>query len=484
MSNVSRLPSITVISNLGVEYTQPLVSNEIYFLVLYDVLLMSNNPRQLAFQALEDVYQNHAYTDIALDRVLKNSSLSKGDRSLVSELVYGIVRRKRTLDSIINQFASKKASQQPLKLRIILQLGLYQIRYLDKIPDSAAVNTSVELAKKNGLGKISGVVNGILRSYLRESAHKDPLILPSDKIAHLGVKYSFPDWIINLFINQFNYQKTEQLLEWFNNSHYLDLRANIIKIKKENLQNLLLKHKIETQRLKEKQGLRLTKSSGNLSNLEEFKQGLFTIQDASAQLVTHLLNPQPGETIIDACAAPGGKTTHIAELMGDKGRVIAIDTYGKRLEKIKENASRLGLTCIETIEGDSSELTEWENQADRVLVDVPCSGLGTLHTNPDIRWRQKPEEVEKLTQLQQKIFTNASKWVKKGGILVYATCTLNYAENEAIIKEFLANNPQWQLETKNNDCLENYSLPSKGMITIFPPDNNMDGFFMAKLIKS
>lgn len=452
---------------------------------------MSNNPRQVAFQALEDIYQNHAYTDIALDRVLKNNSLSrKGlhsrsfqDRALVSELVYGIVRRKRTLDSLINQFASKKASQQPLKLRIILQLGLYQIRYLDKIPASAAVNTSVELAKKNGLSKLSGVINGILRSYLRQSADADPLILPSDKIAYLGVKYSFPDWIVNLFINQFGYQKTESLLDWFNNNHYIDLRANIIKINRENLHKKLLAKNIKTFLLKEKQGLRVEKSVGNLSNLEEFEQGLFTIQDASAQLVSHFLNPQAGEVIIDACAAPGGKTTHIAELMGDKGKVIAIDTYAKRLKKIKENAMRLGLTCIEVKEGDSSELREWENQADRVLVDVPCSGLGTLHTNPDIRWRKKPEEIEKLTQLQQKILTNASKWVKKGGILVYATCTLNRGENEAIITEFLQNHPQWRLDTKNNDCFESYSLLSKGMVTIFPPDDHQDGFFMAKLIK-
>ncbi|WPF88541.1 16S rRNA (cytosine(967)-C(5))-methyltransferase [Cyanobacterium aponinum AL20118] len=452
---------------------------------------MSNNPRQVAFQALEDIYQNHAYTDIALDRALKNNSLSRSglhsksfqDRALVSELVYGIVRRKRTLDSIINQFASKKASQQPLKLRIILQLGLYQIRYLDKIPASAAVNTSVELAKKNGLSKISGVVNGILRSYLRQSADGDPLILPSDKIAYLGVKYSFPDWIVKLFIDQFSYQKTETFLDWFNNTHHIDLRTNIIKINRENLQNKLLENNIETFLLKEAQGLRLSKAVGNIGNLEEFKQGLFTIQDASAQLVTHLLNPQAGETIIDACAAPGGKTTHIAELMGDKGKVIAIDTYAKRLEKIKENATRLGLTCIEVKEGDSSELTEWENQADRVLVDVPCSGLGTLHTNPDIRWRKKPEEIEKLTRLQQKILTNASKWVKNGGILVYATCTLNQKENENIVTEFLANHPQWQLDTKNNNFLDNYSLPSKGMIKIFPPDDNMDGFFIAKLIK-
>ncbi|BAQ63544.1 16S rRNA (cytosine(967)-C(5))-methyltransferase [Geminocystis sp. NIES-3709] len=443
-----------------------------------------NNPRQLAFQALQNIYQQKAYTDIALERVFSSTSLSSFDRHLVSELVYGIVRRKRTLDSLINQLATKKASQQPLNLRIIIQLGLYQLRYLDKIPESAAVNTSVDLAKNNGLSKLSGVVNGILRSYLRLSLKEDPLILPSDFIPRLGVKYSFPDWLVSHFVQEFNVKQTKKLLEWYNHSPNIDLRVNSIKTTREKLQEILLNNGIETTFLPNiSQGLRLTNSAGNISQLDCFKEGLFTIQDASAQMVSHFLNPQPNETIIDACAAPGGKTTHIAELMQDTGIIIGCDRNLSRLKKVTENVERLKLKSIQLGEGDSSELTEWENKADRVLVDVPCSGLGVLHKNPDIRWRKKPEEIKSLTELQLKIIENCSKWVKNGGILVYSTCTLNKEENEDIIARFVENNPLWQLVDKNNDSESNFSITSRGIVKIFPPVDDMDGFFMAKLIK-
>lgn len=443
-----------------------------------------NNPRQLAFQALQNIYQQKAYTDIALERVFASASLSHFDRHLISELVYGIVRRKRTLDSLINQLATKKATSQPLSLRVILQMGLYQLRYLDKIPPSAAVNTSVELAKNNGLSKLSGVVNGILRSYLRLSEKDDPLVLPSDFIPQLGVKYSYPDWLVSLFIEQFKVKQTKKLLDWYNQPPTIDLRVNCLKITRENLQAILLEKGIETRVLPLlPNGLRLTKSSGNLTQLEAWKEGLFTIQDGSAQLVSHYLNPQPNETIIDACAGPGTKTTHLAELMQDTGKIIAVDRYPKRLQKITENAERLQLTSIQTIEGDSSQLKTWENQGDKVLVDVPCSGLGTLHKNPDIRWRKKPEEIKELSQLQLKILENSAQWVKNNGILVYATCTLNQAENEDIIHQFLQKNPSWQLDEKNNELESKFSILSKGMVKIFPPVDNMDGFFMAKLIK-
>jgi 16S rRNA (cytosine967-C5)-methyltransferase len=443
-----------------------------------------NNPRQLAFEALQNIYQRLAYTDIALDKVFSSASISSFDRHLVSELVYGIVRRKRTLDSLINQLATKKATQQPLNLRIILQLGLYQLRYLDKIPESAAVNTSVDLAKNNGLAKLSGVVNGILRSYIRLSEKEDLLILPSDFIPRLGVKYSFPDWLVSLFVEQFNVKQTKKLLDWYNQTPNLDLRVNSLKITRENLQETLLNHGIETTFLPHlSHGLRLTNSAGNITQLDSFKEGLFTIQDSSAQLVTHFLNPQPDEFIIDACAAPGGKTTHIAELMQDTGTIIGCDRQLSRLKKVTENALRLNLKSIQVVEGDSSELREWENKVDKVLVDVPCSGLGTLHKNPDIRWRKKLEDIKPLTELQLKILENSAKWVKNGGILVYSTCTLNNAENEDIINQFLGNNPQWQLETKNNNPNFDFPITSKGMVKIFPPIDNMDGFFMTKLIK-
>jgi 16S rRNA (cytosine967-C5)-methyltransferase len=448
---------------------------------------MTNISRQLAFDVLQNIYQKKAYTDLALQKIFLQDSaqnVSAVDRHLVSELVYGVIRRKRTLDSLINQLASKKASQQPLKLRIILQLGLYQLRYLDKIPPSAAVNTSVELAKDNGLKKLSGVVNGILRSYLRQSAENDCLVLPNEKIPYLGVKYSFPDWIISIFQQQFSWTETEQLLQWFNQSPHLDLRVNILQIKRAELQQRLLNIGIETTTLPHlPQALRVQESVGNLASLPEFEQGLFTIQDASAQLVAHLLNPQLGETVIDACAAPGGKATHLAELMNDTGRIIAVDCHASRLKKITENINRLKLKAIAIYESDSATLDLGERIADRVLVDVPCSGLGTLHKNPDIRWQKKPEQIPPLRKLQLQILQNTAQWVKQGGVLVYSTCTLNPAENEEIISDFLANNPQWYLDIKSNKLDDNFSLTSKGIVKIFPPREEMDGFFMAKLVR-
>lgn len=445
---------------------------------------MSNISRQLAFSVLLHLYQHHAYIDIALDKVLQDTKISQCDRNLVSELVYGVIRRKRTLDSIINQLGNKKASQQPLKLRIILQLGLYQLRYLDKIPVSAAVNTSVDLAKENGLNKLSGVVNGILRTYVRQKEKEDFLVLPSEFIPRLGVKYSFPDWIVDVFQQQFSPTDTERLLDWYNQPPKLDLRVNTLKISPEALQQQLEEEGITTELIPFlPQCLRLTKHQGNITHIKGWKEGLFTIQDSSAQLVTHFLNPQPHETIIDACAAPGGKTTHIAELMGDKGTILAVDYYSQRLSKIQENAQRLQLNSIQILEGDSSQGKLWENQVDRVLVDVPCSGLGTLHKNPDIRWQKKPEQIRELRELQGKILGNASTWVKEGGVLVYATCTLNPGENEQIIEEFLVNHPSWQLDTKSNNGMGESSLISRGMVKIFPPRDQMDGFFMAKLVK-
>ncbi|MGY6530677.1 MAG: 16S rRNA (cytosine(967)-C(5))-methyltransferase [Cyanobacterium sp.] len=451
------------------------------------------SPRQLAFFALQDIYGNKAYTDIALERVLnKNQGLKSMDKGLVSELVYGIVRRKRTLDSLVNQLGTKKASQQPLPLRIILHLGLYQLRYLDKIPPSAAVNTSVELAKQNGLSKLSGVVNGILRSYLRKAEIEDPLILPSELVPKLGVKYSFPDWIVEVFLKQLNLKETKKLLEWYNQSPSLDIRINSLKTTTQEIQNSLEADGIESELIPHlPQGLRLS-SVGNVRHLKGFSEGLFSVQDSSAQLVGHFLEPRAGETVFDACAAPGGKTTHIAELMGDKGVIIACDNIASRLDKIRENVERLGLKSVEIIEGDSSSFdvfarlkidSEMVSSKMRILIDAPCSGLGTLHKRPDIRWQQKPEKIKELAKKQLAILTNMAKGVKDNGCLVYATCTLNPTENEEVIDAFLTSHPHWHIVTERNNITTNFPITSKGAIKIFPHRHNMDGFFMIKLVK-
>ena len=445
------------------------------------------NSRSLAFLALKNVYQKKAYTDVALNRVLKSVDksveISQADRSFACELVYGIVRRQRTLDALIDLLGKKKAAQQPPDLRIILHLGLYQLRYLDRIPASAAVNTSVELAKANSLAKLAGVVNGLLRGYIRQAESNDPLQLPDNAIARLGIKHSFPDWIVETWLEQLPLEEVDQLLAWFNRSPQIDLRVNILKTSVTEVTKMFKAAEISVEPIPNlPQGLRLA-GAGAVTDLPGYKEGWWVIQDSSAQLVTHLLDPQPGETIIDACAAPGGKTTHIAELMGDRGRIIACDRAAKRLNKVRENAARLQLSSIQIAAGDSRNQPEFANIADRVLLDAPCSGLGTLHKRPDIRWRQTAQAIRELCQLQKELLEQVSNWVKPGGILVYATCTLNVLENETVIQSFLENNSNWSIQSPPNAIAQNW-VTSEGWIKVYPHRDNMDGFFMVKLVRN
>lgn len=443
--------------------------------------------RTIAFLALKDVYQKQAYTDIALDRAIqavKNTqAISQLERSFACELVYGTLRRQRTLDALIDLLGKKKAAQQPPSLRIILHLGLYQLRYLDRIPTSAAVNTSVELTKANGLPQLAGVVNGLLRRYLRQVEIADPLQLPENEISRLGILHSFPDWIVKIWLEQLPPEEVDQLLAWFNQASKIDLRVNILKTTIEEVETALQNRGIEVYRIPGlPQGLRIT-GAGAITDLPGYQQGWWVIQDSSAQLVSHVLDPQAGETIIDACAAPGGKTTHIAELMGDRGRIIASDRALQRLQKVTENAQRLDLHSIEIIVGDSRNFEQFANIADRVLLDAPCSGLGTLHKRPDIRWRKTFNSIQELFPLQRELLDRAATWVKPQGILVYATCTLNLSENEKIVKSFLDNHPNWSIQSPP-DVIPTNLITQKGWIKVFPHLHDMDGFFMVRLIRN
>ena len=442
------------------------------------------NSRSLAFFALKNVYQKQAYTDIALNRVLKSQSksveISQADRSFACELVYGVVRRQRTLDALIDLLGKKRSTQQPPDLRIILHLGLYQLRYLDRIPTSAAVNTSVELAKENGIAKLSGVVNGLLRGYLRRAEAGDPLQLPDNAIASLGVKHSFPDWMVETWLEQLPIAEVDRLLAWFNRSPKIDLRVNILKTSVTEVETAFEAAELSVAKIPHlPQGLRI-ESAGAVTDLPGYKEGWWVIQDSSAQLVSHLLDPQPGETIIDACAAPGGKTTHIAELMGDKGQIIACDRAEKRLSKVRQNADRLQLNSIQIKSGDSRNQNFVD--VDRVLLDAPCSGLGTLHKRPDLRWRQSSQTIKELFELQRELLKQSASWVKPKGVLVYATCTLNILENEKVIQSFLANNSNWSIQSPPNVIAQNWATP-EGWIKVYPHRHNMDGFFMVGLVR-
>lgn len=441
------------------------------------------NSRQLAFFALKEVHKQGAYTDIALDRVLRKSQVSDKDRALICELVYGCVRRQRTLDFIIDQLGKKTAAQQPPDLRLILHLGLYQMRYLSSIPVSAAVNTTVELAKKNSLKSLAPVVNALLRKYERIPPQLDIFssLIDGDQIKRLGILSSFPDWIVATWLEQLTKEEAQQLCEWFNQPPTMDLRVNVLQTTVTEVETALTSHGINVTKIKHlPQGLRLSGSIGAVQKLPGFDKGWWMVQDSSAQLVSHLLDPQPGEVVIDACAAPGGKTTHIAELMGDEGEIWAGDRSESRLRKVKENSERLGIQSISLYDDDRAK-NDFREKADRVLVDAPCSGLGTLHKHPDIRWRQTPAGIEQLSKLQAKILQDAATWVKPGGVLVYATCTMTLLENEQVIEGFLATHPHWHITPPPSDSVAAPFAHADGLIKVWPHLRDMDGFFMVKL---
>jgi 16S rRNA (cytosine967-C5)-methyltransferase len=458
----------------------------------------SMNPRQLVLFALKDL-ETGSFTDIVVDRLLSKFELSTVDRHLFTELVNGIVRRKRSLDAIIDQLAKQPAHRQPPDLRQLLRLGLYQLRYLDRIPDSAAVNTTVDLAKANGLTALAGVVNGILRQYIRlQDRQAEVLDLPVDPIARLGTLYSFPDWLIEQWLAELGSIETEQLCQAFNRVPTIDLRVNSLKFDTDPLSDI---SPPEQQRAKLieifqtagieaipiphlPQGLRFVGNVGAISQLPGYQSGLWTIQDSSAQLVTHLLDPQPHEVVIDACAAPGGKTTHMAELMGNSGQIFALDKTASRLKKLQQNLDRLQLDTVKILTGDSCGFSELTNTADRVLLDAPCSGLGTLHRRSDARWQKTPTQIHDLAQLQAKLLANTATWVKPGGVLVYATCTVCSIENEDVILPFLKTHPDWQIEPPPANSPLASLVSDPGWIKVWPHRQQMDGFFMVKLRRS
>jgi len=439
-------------------------------------------PRKIALEALYKIDNEEAYSNIVLDELLNKNrnALSNKDINFISELLYGVTTWKLTLDTIIQKYSKIKIKKISPWVINILRMGAYQIVFLDKVPKSAAVNESVNLCKKYGVKSV-GFVNAILRKIEK----KDYLELfeIKDEIEKISKTNSMPQWIVKELAKEFDTEKVNEICENSNLKPKITIRVNNLKTTKNELIKKLQSKKIEVEEGILEDFLYL-KNVKNITKLEEYKQGLFTMQDESAGLTALVLNPKEGENILDCCSAPGGKTTYIAEIMNNNGNIIAWDLYKKRLEKVKENSKRLGINIIKTEVNDATILKEeYIEKFDKILIDAPCLGLGVIKRKPDIKWQRKFEDIIEISKIQEKILNICSKYLKKGGILVYSTCSIIQAENDIIIQNFI-NDSIFDLEEINNiniSKIEN-KIERKGVKKLYP-NEKMDGFFIAKLIK-
>lgn len=423
--------------------------------------------RNLAVKVLYRIDEEKAYSNIVLDEVLNlnREKLNNKDIGFISELVYGVTTWKLTLDCIIQKYSKIKLKKVSPIVKNILRVGAYQILFLDKIPKSAAVNESVNLCKKYSV-KSTGFVNAILRKVDKEDLTELEKI--ENDIERISKMTSMPEWIVKKLIAELGKEKAEKICKNSNIKPKMSLRVNKLKIAKEELVKRLEEKNIEIENGSLEDFIYVN-SVKNITNLEEYKEGLFTMQDESAALTALVLDPKEGEDILDCCSAPGGKTTYLAELMNNKGKITAWDLYENRLKLVDENARRLGIDIISTEANDATVLKEkYIEKYDRVLLDVPCLGLGVMRRKPDIKWQREEKDVEEISNIQINILEVCSKYLKKGGKLVYSTCSILKEENDEIIEKFLKDNSNFK---KNGESKKIYT------------DEKNDGFYICLLEK-
>ena len=448
---------------------------------------MTTTPQRIALEILNSIDKEGIHADNLLGKVFKKKlALTSREKAFITELVYGVLRWRDSIDWVLSAFSSRPKRPLSRLLRNILRLGIYQVLYLTQIPVPILVSETVEVAKELFNGKIARLVNGVLRNVER---NRDRLPYPSfddDPFKAIAIQYSHPLWLVKKWVNHYGMETTTALCKANNTPPPLIIRTNTLKKTREELIASLHKEGLSCEPVKYSPEGLLVYHPADISRLHSFQQGWFLVQDEAAQLISYLLNPKPGESLLDLCAAPGGKTTHIAQLMNNEGSIIAIDIRRDNIRLLQENQFRLGTDIISPLLADATQLLPFKESRlfDKVLLDVPCSGLGILRRHPDGKWRKSLGTITKVKKTQWKIIQNASQYVKPNGIMVYSTCTLNPEENETMIGEFLA-------QKENDFVLENPrpDLPcqcfplvtSQGYFQTFPHRDFMDGFFGARL---
>ncbi|MGY5214904.1 16S rRNA (cytosine(967)-C(5))-methyltransferase RsmB [Clostridium butyricum] len=436
------------------------------------------NCRKLAVKILNRVLNEGAYSNIILSKELNEVELNDKDKALLTEIVYGVLRRKRTLDVIIANFV-KDIKLMDKNILNILRVAIYQMNFLDKIPTYAACNEAVEEAKEISEND-SKLVNGILRSFTK---NPDDINVPGNKIDEYAYKFSFEPWMIRLLIKQYGENVAKKIMSGLNTIPKVSIRVNELNSDYDEVYE-----KLEEMEYEISEGVICPeainiKGGKSIENNPLFKEGKITVQDESAMLVAPLLDLKEGMTVVDLCSAPGGKTTHIAEILGNTGKVLAFDLHESKLGLIKENCERLGITNVTTFAQDATKLNaELVASTDRVLIDVPCSGLGIIRKKPEIKWNKKRNDLREIIPVQREIMNNAWQYLKQGGVMIYSTCTLNKEENEENIEWFLNNHEDCEVKRIFVGKQDNLVYSREGFLTVMP-NENMDGFFIAKLEK-
>lgn len=431
-----------------------------------------SNARKEAVNALLKIETDGGYSNIVVDKLLENSALESKDRAFCTTLIYGALERKITLRYVISKYSKTPVKKLKPFISAVFETALYQMIYMDKIPDSAAVNEAVKLVKKSKFSSLSGFVNAVLRAFLRDGKK---IVYPDNKAEYLSVKYSVIKDIARLFLSQYG-DEAEDVLAGFFTLCGTSLKVNTLKISVEELKSELSKscevsvHPIVNDVL-------VVKGAGSVRSLYGYNDGLFHIQDAASAVCANIVDAKQGERVLDVCAAPGGKSFSIAENMGDNGEVLALDLYPHKVELIKKGADRLGLNCIKSFVNDAGVYNPDLGKFNKVLCDLPCSGLGILGKKPEIRYKNVAF-VDNLEVLQYHLLQSSKLYVEVGGILFFSTCTLNEKENFGVVKKFLSENDDF-IPFEIGQGIKKSRKDMINTLTLFPHIHKTDGFFIS-----
>lgn len=433
--------------------------------------------REAAFQALGAFRHNGAWADVFLKNISDKKMQDARETALAYRIVYGVLQNRLLIDHYISAFSSVKIKKMQDAVVDILELSTYQLTMMDKIPESAAVNEAVRLSKKH-CPKAAGFVNAVLRK-IAASKNSLPPVPEQGTARYLSVKYSHPEWLVSYFINNIGYEETELLLTANNSICPVYSQVNTLKANATEVESELEREGFLFKKHPWKDKCFELQPNGELEHMSVFREGKLQVQDIAARLAVEVAKPSPGMSVIDTCAAPGGKSFAAAMMMENNGKILSCDIYSQKLKEMEKTAKRLGVSIVETCKADAAVFNpQLEHKFDIVIADVPCSGIGVIRKKPEIRYKSEAE-ISAMPEIQRKIISNVSRYVKPNGVLLYSTCTLMKSENEEIVEDFVSGNKNFSFEPFAIPCMS--VVAEKGMLTLLPHIYGTDGFFICKL---